>query len=478
MRKYRLFRRWLSLFFVVSSFIGCAGFTDGAAAGRTGADGGGTGTALISLSASSSAVISSGTSVSGSDPALQPESGSESAVVTMTGSGTDTGASTGAVSGDIPASVSVSMSGASGARDASMLRNGGSFVYVVREDGSIAGWGDNRMGQLGTAPAKLFLKPQSVAEGIDGEELADLQCGNENTLFLKKDGTVWTCGTYARGTQGLGRLNHIVSRPVRIPGLERIVEISCGFGHNAALDEDGHVWIWGRNDYGQLGLGDRTARNEPVMMPLENIVHVNCGGKFTLAQDRDGILWGWGSNTHQVLAAGKKTQYTKPRKLEGFDGKRIVAFSGGSDCAFWLDEDGVIWSRGRNEYRQLGSEDAGRQDSSKLMTVDIPEKVRTVCAYSAATAALTEGGNVYIWGSVSAGQLGTGKSPNSTFPVLVYGEGDAVEVAMGSLISSFRTADGRVMVAGYNKYGQLGDGTTRSTNHWTWNGTTTGPVQP
>jgi len=129
-----LLRRWLSLFFVVSFFIGCAGFTDGAAAGRPDAD-------------------------------------------------------------------------------AVMLRNGGSFVYVVREDGSIAGWGDNRMGQLGTTPAKLFLKPQSVAEGIDGEELADLQCGNENTLFLKKDGTVWTCGTYARGTQGLGRLNHIVSRP-------------------------------------------------------------------------------------------------------------------------------------------------------------------------------------------------------------------------------------------------------------------------
>ena len=197
-----------------------------------------------------------------------------------------------------------------------------------------------------------------------------------------------------------------------------------------------------------------------------------------MAQDRDGILWGWGSNTHQVLAAGKKTQYAKPIELEGFEGKRIVAFSGGSDCAFWLDEDGVIWTRGRNEYRQLGSEAAGRQDSASLMKVDIPEKVRTVCAYSAATAALTESGNVYIWGSVSAGQLGTGKSPNSSFPVLVYGEGDAVEVAMGSLISSFRTADGRVMVAGYNKYGQLGDGTTRSTNHWTWNGITTGPDQP
>ena len=355
-----------------------------------------------------------------------------------------------------------------------MLRNGGSFVYVVREDGGILGWGDNRRGQLGTTPAKLFLDPRPVADGIDGSELADIQCGNENTLFLKKDGTVWTCGTYSRGTQGLGRLDRIVKEPTRIPGLERIVQISCGFGHNAALDVDGRLWVWGRNDCGQLGLGDRSSRNTPVMLPLEGIASVTCGGKFTLAQDREGILWGWGTNAYQVLKAGKAEYVLQPERLAGLAEKTILSFAGGSDCAFFLDDQGVIWTRGRNEYKQLGSSAAAWKSSGELTTVDIPEKVRTVCAYSAATAALTESGNVYIWGSVSAGQLGTGKSPNGTLPVLVWSTGDAEEVAMGSLISSIRTRDGKIHVSGYNAYGQLGNGSKRSSNKWVWNGTTVG----
>lgn len=355
--------------------------------------------------------------------------------------------------------------------DCAMLRNGGSFVYVIQKDGTILGWGDNRMGQLGTSPAKLLLTPRPVADGLSGQELADIQCGNENTLFLTKEGLVYTCGTYARGAQGLGRLDHIIKTPTRIPGLENIVQISCGFGHNAALDADGHIWIWGRNDFGQLGLGSKSARNEPVMLPLEGITSVNCGGKFTLAQDREGNLWGWGSNTHQVLLAGKTQAVLEPIRLEGFEGKKIVSFSGGSDFAFWLDDQGVLWGRGRNEYKQLGSPEAEWKVSPRLTAVDIPERVKTVYAYSAATAALTESGNVYVWGSVSAGQLGNGTSPNSVLPVAVWNTGDAAEAAMGSLISSVRTLDGRVLVAGYNAYGQLGDGTKRSSSSWVWNGT-------
>ncbi|MBQ3706139.1 MAG: hypothetical protein II888_06760 [Clostridia bacterium] len=352
------------------------------------------------------------------------------------------------------------------------LRNGGSFVYVVREDGSILGWGDNRKGQLGTSPAKLLLKPRPAADGMDGKDLLDIQCGNENTLFLTKSGEVYTCGTDSRGAQGLGKPSGSVKTPTKIPGLEHIVQISCGFGHNAALDAEGHIWIWGRNDYGQLGLGDRATRNRPEKLPLEGMVSVNCGGKFTLAQDREGQLWGWGSNTYQVLFPGRKQYYATPSVLAGFEGKNIVQFSGGSDCAFWLDDQGTVWTRGRNEYKQLGSSAAAWKTSPELTTVDIPEKVRTVCAYSAATAALTENGNVYIWGSTSAGQLGNGKAPNGSLPVLVWDTGDAVEVAMGSLISSLRTADGKVYVSGYNAYGQLGNGKKVSSRTWVWNGTT------
>jgi len=353
-----------------------------------------------------------------------------------------------------------------------LLRNGGSFVLVVREDGKIVGWGDNRRGQLGTTPTKLLLSPQYAADGIDGNSLRDIQCGNENTLFLTESGEVYTCGTYSYGTQGIGKNQKNISEPVKIPGLENIVGISCGFGHNAALDAEGHLWVWGRNDQGQLGLGDKTNRTEPAMLEMENITQVNCGGKFILAMDADGNMWGWGANTYRVLEDSKKSTITTPVQLTGFDGLKIVAFSGGSDVAYWLDSEGTLWSRGRNEFNQVGSAEAKGDTIAVLTKVDIPEKVKQVCAYSGATGALTENGNVYIWGNIRAGQAGLGTVLSSkTGPVLAWDQGDAVEVAMGSLISSIRTEDGAIYVSGYNKYGQIGNGTTRTIKTWTANGT-------
>ena len=351
-----------------------------------------------------------------------------------------------------------------------MVRTGGSFVFVIRKDGKILGWGDNRKGQLGTSPAKLMLNPVPAADGLNGNDILDIQCGNENTLFLMKDGTVYTCGTYSRGTQGLGRLDHIVKTPTRIPELSDIVQITCGFGHNAALDRNGHIWIWGRNDYGQLGTGNKTSLFSPVMLDLEQITSVNCGGKFTLAQDAQGRLWGWGSNTYRVLEDSRKTAILTPLELSGFDGMEITAFSGGSDVAFFLDREGTLWGRGRNEYKQVGSPDAAWKTSPRLTRVAIPEKVAVVCAYSACTAALTDAGNVWIWGSASSGQVGNGSSPNGALPVCGWDQGDAVEIAMGSLISAFRAKDGTIRVSGYNKFGQLGNGNQKSVNRWSVNG--------
>ena len=210
-----------------------------------------------------------------------------------------------------------------------MVRNGGSFVYVVRQDGSILGWGDNRKGQLGTTPAKLLLTPVPAADGISGKDILDIQCGNENTLFLMKDGTVYTCGTYSRGTQGLGRIDSIVKTPVQIPGLEHIVQISCGFGHNAALDRDGHLWIWGRNDHGQLGTGNKTGANTPLMLEMESVAAVSCGGKFTVAQDTEGTVWGWGSNEYQVLEDSRRQDILQPIRLEGFENLKVTELRSG-----------------------------------------------------------------------------------------------------------------------------------------------------
>jgi alpha-tubulin suppressor-like RCC1 family protein len=41
---------------------------------------------------------------------------------------------------------------------------------------------------------------------------------------------------------------------------------SGGFDHNLAVKTDGSLWAWGRNGYGQLGLGDSTTRTVPALV--------------------------------------------------------------------------------------------------------------------------------------------------------------------------------------------------------------------
>lgn len=52
--------------------------------------------------------------------------------------------------------------------------------------------------------------------------------------------------------------------PVRVQGLERVRLIAVGAFHNLALLEDGILWAWGNNEYGQLGTGDTQPRSQPI----------------------------------------------------------------------------------------------------------------------------------------------------------------------------------------------------------------------
>ena len=51
---------------------------------------------------------------------------------------------------------------------------------------------------------------------------------------------------------------------MRVQGLEKVKLIAVGAFHNLALLEDGNLWVWGNNEYGQLGTGDTQPRSQPV----------------------------------------------------------------------------------------------------------------------------------------------------------------------------------------------------------------------
>ena len=73
----------------------------------------------------------------------------------------------------------------------------------------------------------------------------------------------------------------------------------CGAHHAVALDARGVVFSWGLNDHGQLGLGDRKNRREPTrVLALKRyvIVDIAAGKDFTAAMDENGRVFCWGRN--------------------------------------------------------------------------------------------------------------------------------------------------------------------------------------
>ncbi|MEJ7616748.1 MAG: hypothetical protein WKF30_07230 [Pyrinomonadaceae bacterium] len=67
-------------------------------------------------------------------------------------------------------------------------------------------------------------------------------------------------------------------------GLSNVRAIAAGEDHSLALKNDGTVWAWGRNDLGQLGNGEQTPSFTPVRVSgLTGAVSISAGGNHNLA---------------------------------------------------------------------------------------------------------------------------------------------------------------------------------------------------
>ena len=337
------------------------------------------------------------------------------------------------------------------------VRCGGSFAIVRSDLGELYGWGDGRKGQLGNGQKRIVQTPQRL-DWILPAPILDVQCGNENTLILLTDGTVWTCGSNDYGQQGTDGGHALF--PVPIPELSAIRQIACGFGHNMALTEDGQVWVWGRGGNGQLGSGKKKNQTSPVLLDMPAAAQIECGGKYSICLMQDGSLYGFGDNEYgQLGEQPKKGNVLSPVRLTLLDGSSaaVRAIACGGDTAYALDCDGQLWAWGRNDRYQTGNADAGKQ-TNRAVPVQVPEgtDIREVHAYSGHTALITEQGGLMQWGHVSCGVRGCRSSPFKGLPGILSPETGVLDMDNGSLFVCILLDTGQVMTSGDNEYHQLG----------------------
>ncbi|GFR62447.1 X-linked retinitis pigmentosa GTPase regulator-like protein [Elysia marginata] len=94
----------------------------------------------------------------------------------------------------------------------------------------------------------------------------------------------------------------------------KITKLCCGSLHNAILADDGILYTWGRNLEGQLGTGSRQDERIPKMLTCINdqqVLSVASGGEFNVCFDAEGGVWVWGKNDSGQLGYLKSRSASK-----------------------------------------------------------------------------------------------------------------------------------------------------------------------
>ena len=140
-----------------------------------------------------------------------------------------------------------------------------------------------------------------------------------------------------------------------IDGL-KVEQVSLGEHHSGAITEDGSLWMWGQNEYGQLGDGTTEDKHAPVKV-MENVKMISLGGYYSGAITKDGSLWTWGWNYGGELGDGTtEDKHTPVKVMENVKEVSLGAYHSGA-----ITEDGSLWMWGQNGYGQLG--DGSTKDS-------------------------------------------------------------------------------------------------------------------
>ena len=238
----------------------------------------------------------------------------------------------------------------------------------------------------------------------------------------------------------------------------QVAAVSAGGSHTVALGQDGRVWAWGRNDFGQLGEGTITFRLIPVEVGgLPPIAAVAAGLNHSLAVGQDGSLWAWGQNSLGQLGDGTTSLRPSPARVAGLP--PISAGAAGRYHSLALGQDGSLWAWGQNSLGQLGDGTTASDSPSPARVAGLPP-IAAVAAGNAHSLAVGQDGSLWAWGYNLYGQLGDGTTSTRLSPTRVAGLPPISAVAAGFSYSLAVGQDGSLWAWGRNDSGQLGDGTT------------------
>ncbi|XP_075812775.1 X-linked retinitis pigmentosa GTPase regulator isoform X4 [Microtus pennsylvanicus] len=299
-----------------------------------------------------------------------------------------------------------------------------------------------------------------------------LSCGDEHTAIVTGNNKLYMFGSNNWGQLGLGSKSAI-SKPTCIKALkpEKVKLAACGRNHTLVSTDKGGVYAAGGNNEGQLGLGDTDDRDTfhqiCFFTSKDSIKQLSAGANTSAALTEDGKLFMWGDNSEGQIGLKNKSNVCIPHEVTV--GKPISWISCGYYHSAFVTTDGELYTFGEPENGKLGLPNQLLiNHRSPQRVLGIPEKVLQVACGGGHTVVLTEKA-VYTFGLGQFGQLGLGTFLFETSEPRVIERIKDQKISFiscGENHTALMTDVGLMYTFGDGRHGKLGLGMENFTNQF------------
>ena len=311
-------------------------------------------------------------------------------------------------------------------RHSYQLDASGLHTCAILDNGSLMCWGLNNRGQVGDGTTANAHTPVLVdlGSGITATEVVN---GYRHTCATLSNGSLMCWGENTYGQLGNGQQTQTQTTPVWVDlGVGRTAtRIAAAYGKTCAIADNSSLYCWGSNTHGALGYGDQliTTQTTPGWVDLggNGAVAVDVGDMNVCSILNNGSLYCWGSDAYGQLGRGGPFHSSGPQANEYAPlwvdlgaGRTAAQISLGSQHMCAIYDNGSLYCWGHDSSGQLGNGSGGfMQTIGTPSWVDLGAGITPV-AVSAGdfhTCAIVDNGSLYCWGANGYGRLGTGDPP-------------------------------------------------------------------
>ncbi|KAI5945337.1 Secretion-regulating guanine nucleotide exchange factor [Manis javanica] len=301
----------------------------------------------------------------------------------------------------------------------------------ILEAGSAAAalfaWGANSYGQLGLGHKEDVLFPQQLDDFCKPGCVRRITGGGGHSAVVTDGGSLFVCGLNKDGQLGLGHTEDILYfTPCKSLLGCPIQQVACGWDFTIILTENGQVLSCGSNFFGQLGVPHGIPRcvvPQAIELLREKVVCIAAGLRHALAATGSGIVFQWGTglaSSGRRLCPGQTLPLfftaKEPNRVTGLENSKAVCVLAGSDHSGALTDAGELYVWGSNKHGQLASQAAFLPLPQKIEAHCFQnEKVTAVWSGWTHLVAQTETGKVFTWGRADYGQLGRKLEPHEVW---------------------------------------------------------------